>query len=204
MSGKLKKSHMKVSTLVSASIFANRLKVTITSKNTLQRSQNLSLISHSFFAVTGSLALASTSLAVQLEKWRPLRCSMPSCRAQCSVVWLPWRGVFMKNLKPFNATSWKVGLAFLMMSVLTTPAGRAKALACSTKINKLVLAMCSHIKVLVEKTRSLTGYHPAATDLCKMITMKTHSHLFYLLSATCNTFTKEFQLYCCSGHFISA
>ncbi len=51
------------------------------------------IMSHSlptvFLATASSLALAFTFCTSQSEKYLPLRDSMPSCTAQCRVVWAP-------------------------------------------------------------------------------------------------------------------
>lgn len=59
---------------------------------------NFSVTSHSFLAIPSSLASGLTCTSWQSEKYRPLRCSMPSCRAQYSVVWAPDTGSVAQNL----------------------------------------------------------------------------------------------------------
>lgn len=58
---------------------------------------------------------------MQLEKYRPLRGSMPSCRAQWRVVWHPWTVFLKKNVVMGLRTTCRNKLVFLPSSELMAP-----------------------------------------------------------------------------------
>lgn len=81
----------------------------------------LSLTSHSFLASPSSRATSLTLCRAQQPKYRPLRGSKPSWRAQCSVVWAPPSGVRKKSLEMISIGSFIQIYKLRPNSVATTP-----------------------------------------------------------------------------------